>query len=248
MDKKLPGMLSAVVERSPRFLGKVKTFNDAATRAIPGVRYVFKVQRAVFENLCEGVAVVADTLWAAMQGRKVLNVEWDDSAFEHADSDTLFQRMRDDIDALTRLPTKATRFNEAFEQSAVKIEASYETPYESHSCMEPLNCIANVEAERIEIWGPIQEVNWIQRDLSERMGVPPSNVIVNMTFLGGGFGRKAFPDYPHEAAMISKQIKGPVQVVWTREDDQRAGPFRPGAVYKCSGMLSTEGRIGGFQL
>ncbi|MEJ7643889.1 MAG: xanthine dehydrogenase family protein molybdopterin-binding subunit [Chryseolinea sp.] len=247
LDKKLPGMLYAVVERCPRFLGKVKSIDDSATRSIPGVKHVFKVERPVFETVCEGVAVVADTLWAAMQGRKALKVEWDDTAFEHADSNAILQRMMEDIDALLKAPNKPTGFDVAFEQSTHKLDASYETPYESHSCMEPLNCIANVEADRIEIWGPIQEVNWIQQHLSERMGIPAANVIVNMTFLGGGFGRKAFPDYPHEAAMISKEIKAPVQVVWTREDDQRAGPFRPGAAYRCRGMLGADNNIGGFQ-
>lgn len=247
LDKKLPGMLYAVVERSPRFCGKVKTIDDSATKAVTGVRHILKVQRPVFENVYEGVAVVADSLWAALQGRRELKIEWDDEGFEHLDTKTLFNRMHDDISRLRDTPREPSRFDESFPKAYKKIEAVYETPYQSHSCMEPLNCIAHVKDNSIEIWGPIQEVNWIQRDLSERMGIPADNVTVNMTFLGGGFGRKAFPDYPYEAAMISKSIGSPVQVVWTREDDMTAGPFRPGAVYACKGGLDSEGKVMAFQ-
>jgi isoquinoline 1-oxidoreductase beta subunit len=143
------------------------------------------------------MAVVADTLWAAMQGRKVLKVEWDDEGFEHLDSDRLQARMREDLDK----PGKSALFEAAYQKAIKKIEVVYETPYQSHSCMEPLNCTAHVQDNSIEIWGPIQEANWIQADLSERMHVPIQNVTVHMTFLGGGFGRKAFPDYPYEAAV-----------------------------------------------
>jgi isoquinoline 1-oxidoreductase beta subunit len=243
LDKKIPGMLYAVVERSPRFRGKVKSFDDAACRQIPGVKHVVKVQRPVFSDMYEGVAVVAETLWAAMQGRKVLHVEWNDEGFEHPDSEQLHAQMVENL----KKPRPSEKFETAFQNTEKRIEAVYETPYQSHSCMEPLNCIANVQENSIEIWGPIQEANWIQDDLSQRMGIPVENITVNMTFLGGGFGRKAFPDYPYEAALLSKEIKAPVQVVWTREDDMIAGPFRPGAYYSCKGGLDKLGNIVAFQ-
>ena len=248
LDKKLPGMLYAVVERNPRFRGKVKGFDSKATLAIPGVKRVFKVQRAVFGDLFEGVAVVADSIWAAMQGRKALTVEWDDDGFDHPDSELLLSRMREGLDQQSRQPNDSgNRFESEIRKSVETITAVYETPYQSHSCMEPLNCIAHVQDHRIEIWGPIQEALWIQADLSQRMGVALENVSVNMTFLGGGFGRKAFTDYPYEAALISREMAAPVQVVWTREDDMTAGPYRPGAVYACKGGLDPAGRILAFQ-
>ncbi|GAB4032087.1 xanthine dehydrogenase family protein molybdopterin-binding subunit [Spirosoma gilvum] len=243
LDKKLPGMLYAVVERNPRFRGKVKRFDDSKTKAIPGVKRVFTVQRAIFGSLFEGVAVIANSLWAAMQGRKALVVDWDDSGFEHLDSEQLATQMRENL----KKPGPSPQFETAFQTATQKLEAVYETPYQSHSCMEPLNCIAHVQDNRIEIWGPIQEANWIQADLSERLGIPKENVTVNMTFLGGGFGRKGFPDYPHEAALISKAMKAPVQVMWTREDDMSTGPFRPGAFYGCRGAIDGDGRIHAFQ-
>lgn len=244
LDKTLPGMKYAVVERNPRFRGKVKSFDDSATKSVSGVKYVFKVQRAVFGLLYEGVAVVADSLWAAMKGRSLLKVEWDDEGFEHLGSDQLFTRMHQDL--YRPLPSHA--FETALKDSSARIECIYEMPYQSHSCMEPLNCIADVRQDSIEIWGPIQEANWIQADLSERLHVPLENVRVHMTFLGGGFGRKAFTDYPLEAALISKEIKAPVQVMWTREDDMSTGPFRSGAMYRCRGGIDSQKKIFSFQI
>lgn len=244
LDKKLPGMLYAVVERSPRFRGKVKSFDDSATKSISGVKHVIKVQRAVFGLLYEGVAVVADSLWTAMQGRKLLKVEWDDAGFEHLDSEQLSVRMQEDLGK----PLSPDAFETALKNSSAILEGIYETPYQSHSCMEPLNCIADVKDNSIEIWGPIQEANWIQADLSQRLNIPIGNVTVNMTFLGGGFGRKAFPDYPLEAALISKEIKAPVQVMWTREDDMTMGPFRAASFYKCRGGVDAQKRIHALQI
>jgi len=247
IDKKLPGMLYAVVERSPRIRGKVKSFDDTHTKTIPGVRQVFVVKRTVFDNMFEGVAVVADNLWAATEGRKQLKVEWDDSGFEHVSTEQLFGRMHEDLKKAGLNDRTGGDFDRAFQKAPTKIEAVYETPYQAHACMEPLNCIADVKEDSITVWGPIQGPDWVQSDLSQRMGIPLDKVTVNMTFLGGGFGRKAFLDYPHEAAVISKAVKAPVQVVWTREDDMGQGPFRPGAVYACKAGLSKEGHVDAFQ-
>src|SRR5258706_4102724 len=248
IDKKLPGMMYAVVERSPRFAGKVKNFDDSETKKIPGVKYVLKTNRKVFEHLYEGVAVVADNLWAAMQGRKVLKVEWDDSGFDHHSTEQLYEKMKDQLQKGNLISYKTQgNFTAAYEKAEKKLEAMYETPYESHSCMEPLNCIADVKEDSCEIWGPIQGPDWIQGDIAGTLKLDPLKVKVNMTFLGGGFGRKAFTDYPHEAVMISKEIKAPVQVVWTREDDMTLGPFRPGMVYQCKGAVNKGGRIAAFE-
>jgi isoquinoline 1-oxidoreductase beta subunit len=237
-------MLYAVVERSPRFRGKIRSFDDRETKSVAGVRYVVKAQRAVFNLMYEGVAVVADSIWSAMQGRKLLKVEWDDEGFEHLDSDQLLARMQNDL----YKPLPSETLDTALKNSSATLESFYETPYQSHSCMEPVNCIADVKENSIEIWGPIQEANWIQAELSERFKIPLDNVSVNMTYLGGGFGRKAFPDYPLEAALISKEIKAPVQVMWTREDDMAMGPFRSGALYRCRGGIDAENKISAFQI
>jgi len=193
----------------------------------------------VFNTLREGVAVVADSTWAAMQGRKALKVEWDDSGFEHLATEEIYKRMREGLNSQEGLSFKKQGDPDAVIQSAQKkIDVVYETPYQSHYAMEPLNCIAHYQKDKIEVWGPIQAPDWIQNNLSQELSIPKENVIVNMTFLGGGFGRKAFTDYPYEAAMISKEMGTPIQVVWTREDDATQGPFRPGMCYRCEGVVA----------
>ena len=248
MDKKLPGMLYAVIERNPRFAGRVKSFDDTETKKQVGVKHVFKVTVDVFSTKREGVVVVADSFWNAQQGRKALKVEWDDTGFEHFSTDQLYAKMNEDLKSKEGISyrTKGSATS-AIGKAAKKVEAVYETPYESHSCMEPLNCTADVKEDSAEIWGPIQAPGWIQDDLTKVLGIPKEQIIVNMTFLGGGFGRKAFFDYTQEAALISKEIKGPVQVIWTREDDTLLGPFRPGMVYQCAGGLNEGGSISGYK-
>jgi isoquinoline 1-oxidoreductase beta subunit len=248
LDKKLPGMLYASVERNPRLRGVVKNFDDSATRKVPGVKDVFKVTIKVFNTNREGVAVVATSTWAAMQGRKALKVEWDDSGFEHINSTDIYQRHKDILNDKEGLIFKQQGdANSILSQATKKIDVIYQAPYESHAAMEPLNCVAHFQNDKIEIWGPIQAPDWVQSFISKEFNMPVDNVIVNMTFLGGGFGRKAFLDYPHEATLISKQIGAPVQVVWTREDDITQGPFRPGMSYRCEGVINN-GEIDAFKV
>jgi len=249
LDKRIPGLLFAVVERNPRFMGKVKSFDAAETMKVPGVKQVIKVDRDVFGWMMEGVAVVAENTWAALQGRKVLKVEWDDSGFEHVSTPDLYKRMREQVKGSNVLNVRTQgNFENLFARSEKKLEALYETPYESHSNMEPLNCIANVKEDACEIWGPIQGPDWIQGEVAAQLKLPPEKVTVNMTFLGGGLGRKAFTDYTYEAVDLSRKIKAPVQVIWTREDDMAGGPFRPGMVYQCRGVVSRGGRMAGFEM
>jgi isoquinoline 1-oxidoreductase subunit beta len=238
LDKRLPGMLFATVERNPRMRGKIKSFDDTAARNIPGVKRVFKVQMKVYNTIREGVAVVADSTWAAMQGRKALHIEWDDSGFEHVNSADLVKRQEELLKTSEGLSFKTQGDPDGLlKQSSNAIDVIYQTPYQAHAAMEPLNCIAHYQPDKIEVWGPIQAPDWVQGNLSDEFNIPKENVVVNMTFLGGGFGRKAFLDYPYEAVVISKEIGGPVQVVWTREDDMTQGPFRPGVAYRCQGAI-----------
>ena len=248
LDKTVPGMLYAAVERNPRLRGKVKSFDDTATRKVPGVKHVFKTKMLVFSTYREGVAVVADSTWAAIQGKKVLKVEWDDSGFEHLSTEEIYKRQHEVLQTQEGLSFKQQGDASALiALSPSRLDVVYETPYQYHSCMEPLNCVAHYQDDKLEIWGPIQAPEWVQDAISKEMGIPREKVIVHMTFLGGGFGRKAFMDYPHEAAVISKELKAPVQVVWTREDDATQGPYRPGISYRCEGVVEN-GQISAFKL
>lgn len=248
LDKTLPGMLYAAVERNPRLRGKVKSFDDTAARKIPGVKHVFKTKMLVFNTYREGVAVVATSTWAALEGKKALKVTWDDSGFEHLSTDEIFTRQKQALQTQEGLSFKQQGDASAIiAQAPKKLDVVYETPYQYHACMEPLNCTAHYQDDKLEIWGPIQAPEWVQDAVSKEMGLDREKVIVHMTFLGGGFGRKAFMDYPHEAAVISKEIKAPVQVVWTREDDATQGPYRPGISYRCEGVVDN-GKISAFKL
>ena len=248
LDKKLPGMMYAAVERNPRLRGVVKSYDDSAALKVAGVKKVFKVRMAVFNMYREGVAVVANSTWAALQGKKALKVEWDDSGFEHLDTDEIYKRQHDALQSQEGLNFKTQGDpNGTLEKAGKKLDVIYQTPYESHTAMEPVNCVAHFENNKIEIWGPIQAPEWVQAVVSKEMGIPMENVIVNMTFLGGGFGRKAFMDYPHEAVLISKEIGAPVKVTWTREDDMTQGPYRPGISYRCEGVITDTKEIGAIK-
>jgi isoquinoline 1-oxidoreductase subunit beta len=246
LDVKIPGMLYAVIERNPRFKGKVKSFDDSATMKVAGVKKVLKTTAPVFAYEREGVAVIADSLWAALEGRKALKVEWDDMRIERLNTDQLYARMKEDLKKHALSQRSGGNADGVFQRAENKVEAIYETPYEAHACMEPLTCTAHVQGDKVEVWGPIQGPDWIQRDICGRLKLSPENVKVNMTFLGGGFGRKAFTDYTYEPVLLSKEMNAPVQVVWTREDDMTQGPYRPGAVYECKGSIDGE-KINSFQ-
>ncbi|MBF4464957.1 molybdopterin cofactor-binding domain-containing protein [Flavobacterium sp. LC2016-12] len=239
LDKRIPGMLFASVERDPRYFGKVKSFDATGALKVPGVKKVFKVDMGYYAYTREGVAVVADSTWAALEGRKALKVEWDTSGFKHWSTPEIYKTQDDLLQSQEGMILK-TQGNptEMLAQSTKKLDVVYQTPYQSHVAMEPINCIAHHKGDSIEIWGPIQAPGWIQDDISKQFKIDKEKVIVNMTFLGGGFGRKAMIDYPSEAVGISKIIEGPVQVIWTREDDATLGPFRPGISYRCEGMIA----------
>lgn len=239
LDKRVPGMLFAAVERNPRLRGKVKSFDASDALKVPGVQKVFKIKMLVFKTYREGVAVVANSTYAALQGKKALKIEWDDSGFEHINTADIYKRQLENVQTKEGLFLKKQGDpDSSLAKSSQKLDLIYQTPYQSHSPIEPLNCVAHYQGDKVEIWGPIQAPDWIQDALSEEMGIKRENVIVNMTFLGGGFGRKAFMDYPHEAAVISKEINAPVQVVWTREDEMTQGPYRPGITYRCEASIS----------
>jgi isoquinoline 1-oxidoreductase beta subunit len=243
LDFKLPGMLYAVVERSPRLRGKLKTFDASEAMKVSGVKKVFKIQTGVFKTFRDGVAVVADNTWAAIQARKLLKIEWDDSGFDHVNTTDIYRQQNELVKTQEGLSAKKQGDPDTVLASATqKLDLTYETPYQSHSAMEPLNCVAHWQGDKVEIWGPIQAPEWVQDFITAQFKLPKEKVIINMTFLGGGFGRKAFMDYPHEACLISKEMSAPVQVIWTREDDMTQGPYRAGITYRGQGAIA-EGKI-----
>ena len=236
IDVNVPGMLVAVVARPPVFGGKVKTFNADKAKAVPGVRHVIQINR--------GIAVVADGFWPAKLGREALEISWDEGALATLDSN----KQRQQYAELAKQPGIVVRKEgdvaKALSRAAKTFEAVYDVPYLAHATMEPMNCVADVRADSCEIWVGTQ-FQTVDRDAAAKeTGLKPDQVKLHTMLCGGGFGRRAVPDshFVIEAVQISKAIKTPVKVIWTREDDMRGGWYRPRAYHAVSAGLSADGK------
>ena len=242
-DVKLPGMLTAVVLHPPRFGGKLKSFDDSKARAVPGVREVVRFSTPV----TDGVAVLAADYWTAKKGRDALTAEWDDSnAFRLSSGEIMDQYKK-----LATTPGTAARkegdADKALAGAAKTLEAAYEFPYLAHAAMEPMNCVVKLEANSCEIWNGEQFQTVDRIHLAKLLGLQPAQVTLNQLYAGGGFGRRANPqsDFLLEAAVIAKAINGnaPVKLVWGREDDMRAGFYRPMYYHTLKAGLDAQGNI-----
>lgn len=244
IDVRVPGMLHAVVARCPVYGGKVKSFDATKAKAVPGVREVVEIP-AVTDGCFTvgGIAVIADSTWAAMKGREALVAEWDNGPTAKISTASLADEMR----SLTSKPCKEIRSEgdaeAALSSAAKKIEAMYELPFQAHATMEPMNCIADVRADRAELWAPTQSPDWIQGMVAQTCGLKPASVNVDTTLMGGGFGRRYHTDFGVEAAQVSKAIGKPVQVLWTREDDIQHDFYRPTFCHRMSAALDDQGAI-----
>lgn len=221
LDVHLPGMLTALVARPPVFGGTVRSVDSSAALQVPGVKVAVQIP--------SGVAVIAENFWAARSGRDKLKITWDDGP--NANLST--PQMLKDFSAQSEKPGAVARKvgdpSAALASAAKKISATYDVPYLSHSCMEPLNCVVDLRADSCEIWTGTQFETVDRARAAAIVGLPPEKVQLHTTFLGGGFGRRANPasDFVVEAAHVAKAAKAPVKVVWTREDDTRGGWYRP---------------------
>ena len=224
-DIHVPGMQYAVVARPPVVLGQVKTFDEAAAMKVPGVIKVVKIPHtpmpAKFAPL-GGVAVVANSTWAALKGREALKVTWDDGVNKSYNSDTYKAAMQ----ATARKPGKIERnegdVDKALAGAVKVIEREYYIPHGVHVPMEPPAAVVQIKNGKAEVWACVQSPGGTRGDVAATLGMKEEDVKVNVTLLGGGFGRKSKCDFALEAAILSKAMGGtPVKVVWTREDDIR---------------------------
>ncbi|MCC4115475.1 xanthine dehydrogenase family protein molybdopterin-binding subunit [Aromatoleum toluclasticum] len=237
-DVKLPGMLVAVVAHPPRFGATVRTVDERAARAVAGVLRVVTIPR--------GVAVLAHDYWTAKKGRDALQVEWDDSAAYRGSSEQIFADYRQ----LAATPGVVARrdgdADKALAGDTNALEAEYTLPYLAHAPMEPLNCVMRVDAQGCEVWNGEQLQTSDQYNLASFFNLRPEQVKLNMLFAGGSFGRRANPaaDYLLETAQIVKAIRGeaPVKLVWSREDDMRAGYYRPLYLHRLRAALDAQGK------
>ena len=243
IDVRVPEMLFAVVARCPTFGGKPAHFDAAKAKAVPGVRDVFEIPalgRDMFT--AGGIAVVADSTWAAMKGRDALQITWDNGAAASESTGTLREALR----AAAGKPGKRVRndgdVDAAAAKSAKRVDAVYEVPFLAHATMEPMNITVHARGSEAEVWAPTQSPDWVQRTVAQILGVEPTKVTVHTTLMGGGFGRRYMADYPAEAAQIAKVVGKPVQLVWSREDDMTHDFYRPSACHQMRGAVDEHGK------
>jgi isoquinoline 1-oxidoreductase beta subunit len=236
-DVRLPDMLTAAVLHAPRFGGRLADFDAAEARKVRGVVDVFEIP--------SGVAVVAKDTWAAISGREALRADWDDSAAFTGSARDLMANYR----ALADQPGASARLDgdpaAAIEGADQVLTADYEFPFLAHAAMEPMNCVVRVDGEGCEIFNGEQLQTGDQVAVARALGIEPARVRIHMLYAGGSFGRRANPksDYVVEAANIAKRLGKPVPVklVWTREDDMRAGYYRPMYFHRLRGVLGSDG-------
>jgi isoquinoline 1-oxidoreductase subunit beta len=259
-DIKLPGMLYAVYQKCPVFAGKVKTANLDHIKSLPGIRHAFIADGTIHPDahsdaivqsdpgLEPGIAIVADTWWQAHSARKALAVEWDFAAGSPSAPALGSAEMAEKATQLLKqAPAHTIRsygdLDAAFQTSAKTVEATYAYPFLAHGTLEPQNATASFHDGKLEIWTTSQAPGGGRQLVARQMGIPESDITVHMVRGGGGFGRRLMNEYMLEAAWISRAIKAPVQVLWSREDDFAHDAYRPGGWHGLKAGLDAQGRV-----
>jgi isoquinoline 1-oxidoreductase beta subunit len=241
LDVRLPGMLTVLIAHPPVFGGKVKSFKADKASAVPGVKKIVQVP--------SGIAVAATGFWAARKGRDLLEITWEEGEWAKLDTTEIagdFARMAMTPGTVARRDGEPDR---AFSGSARKLSADYMVPYLAHACMEPLNCIVDLRNDGCDIWVGTQSQTSDRNAAAKVLGLKPEQVNLHTTFAGGGFGRRANPhdDFVVTAAEVARELKRPVKVVWTREDDMKAGYYRPLWCDRISAGLDEKGNLLAWQ-
>jgi isoquinoline 1-oxidoreductase beta subunit len=231
IDFRLPGMKYAVLSRCPTIGGKLAGFDDKESKKISGVSYIGKVSDF-------GVAVVADSVWGAMEGRRVLSSAWDDGPYKDLNSAAIMASLKQ---AASKKGVSLYSAGDPTKVSGRRISAEYQLPFMAHAPMEPGNCTAHYQGSKCELWAPTQVPQDCRDSVATAVGLDPDQVKVNITLMGGGFGRRLEHDYAVEAALVSKGINAPVKVIWTREDDMRFSTYRPASLHQLSAALDGAG-------
>ena len=242
-DVHLPGMLTAVVAHPPRFGGQVKSFDATTAKAVKGVVEVVQIPT--------GIAVLAKDTWSAKKGRDALQVEWDDANAFKLGSEAIFARYHELAKSPGLIARKDGDPDAAFAKPARMLSASYDFPYLAHAAMEPMNCVVRLGKDTCEIWNGEQFQTIDQMNVSALLGLKPEQVSIHMLYAGGSFGRRASKssDYVLEAASIAKAINGraAVKMVWLREDDTKAGYYRPAFHHVLEAALDDQGQLVGWR-
>ncbi|PWU21163.1 MAG: twin-arginine translocation pathway signal protein [Candidatus Rokuibacteriota bacterium] len=247
IDTRLPGMLYAVVMRPPVLGGKVVSYDAAETMKVPGVVRVVQIDPSappIEFNPLGGVAVIATNTWAAIKGRNALKIQWDDGPNASYDS----VKFRATLEEAARKPGKVVRSNGDFDaavaSAAKRQSAEYYIPHLAHATMEPPAATVRIVNGKCEVWGCFQSPQAARDRVAKRLGMSPDDVTVNVTLLGGGFGRKSKVDFATEAAILSKAMDGkPVKVTWTREDDLHNSYYHTVSAEYLEAGVDSQGKI-----
>jgi CO/xanthine dehydrogenase Mo-binding subunit len=231
IDFRMPGMKFAVLSRCPTIAGKVSSFDDKESKQISGVSYVGKIGDSA-------VAVVAYSVWGAMEGRRVLNVTWDDGPNKDLNTAAVMASLKQ---AVSKKGASLYSAGDPAKASGRHASAEYQLPFMAHAPMEPGNCTAHYQGTKCELWAPTQVPQDCRDSVATAIGLDPDQVKVNVTLMGGGFGRRLEHDYAVEAALVSKAINAPVKVIWTREDDMRFSTYRPASFHQLSAVIDGSG-------
>jgi isoquinoline 1-oxidoreductase subunit beta len=235
IDVRLPKMHHAVVARCPVFGGQVKSFDATKAKTIRGVKQVLQIS--------SGIAVLADNTWSAMEGRRALQIDWDEGPNASVSSESIRKLYLENAEKTGAIARKDGDVEAALASAAKKVEAVYEVPFLAHATMEPMNCAADVRADGCDIYAPTQFQTFSQNTGAKITGLKPEQVRIHTTYLGGGFGRRAEQDFITEAVELSKGAGAPVQVTWSREDDMQHDFYRPAALTKLTAGLDADGSL-----
>jgi isoquinoline 1-oxidoreductase beta subunit len=247
LDIRLPNMKYACIARCPVTFGKVKSFEKSKALSIDGVIDIIEVPRIEKPfGALGGVAVIANNTWAALKGKEVLEINWDLGDNKDYTSENYMKGLTDNVLKKGKQVKNEGNVNSAFKKAKKVIESTYELPHLVHAPMEMPNATASFNENKCEVWAPVQAPQTTRKEISDYLEIDLKDITVNVTFLGGGFGRKSKPDFVLEAVLLSKKINTPVQVIWTREDDIQHSYYHAVSSQYMKGSLDENGNVTGW--
>ena len=235
LDIKLDDMAYATVVHSPIFGGKVKSFDEKSVKEVSGISKVFKIE--------SGIAIVGDSTWSVLKASKAIKINWSEGKAKGLDSNKITSDLMEASKRKGGVVRKEGNVKKALRSSANNIEAIYESPFQAHATMEPMSCAVSIEKDKCQIWVGTQNPNGVLKIASKLTDLKEDQIEVNVTYLGGGFGRRASNDFVKEAIEISAQINKPVKLTWSREEDMQNDFYRPASVHVMEGAFDKNNNL-----